>query len=92
MGKYNLSGVRQEAKPQQAERTEAPAPAKKVAPPAAREPGKRSTPGFIRTTVYMREETKLKANRRLQDLKDERDLSELIESLVAGWVSEHSNV
>ncbi|MBV8453049.1 MAG: hypothetical protein JOZ29_12375 [Deltaproteobacteria bacterium] len=89
MGKYDLKGVRKQ-------RATTPEPSITEAAPAIaksqRAPGKRSRPDFIRTTVYMRDDTKLKAVRLLQDLKDERDLSDLIESLVSGWVSEHTNV
>jgi hypothetical protein len=88
MGKYDLKdiGKPQERAEEQQHRPSAPA---KTA--TGRQPGKRSTPGFTRTTVYMRDDTKLKAVRLLQDMKDKRDLSDLIESLVAGWVSKHSN-
>jgi len=89
MGKYDLKGVRK----QQATTPE-PSTITELAPVIAkspRAPGKRSRPDFIRTTVYMRDDTKLKAVRLLQDLKDDRDLSDLIESLVSGWVSEHTD-
>jgi hypothetical protein len=90
MGKYDLKGVREQraTTPESSTITE-PAPVTAKSP---RAPGKRSRPDFIRTTVYMRDDTKFKAVRLLQDLKDERDLSDLIESLVSGWVSEHTNV
>ena len=88
MGKYDLKGVRE-----QPPHTEPPpsSNATPAAPKGSREPGKRSRPDFSRTTVYMRDDTKLKAVRLLQDLKDERDLSDLIESLVSGWVSKHTS-
>jgi hypothetical protein len=92
MGKYDLKGIRQQATTAK----ENPALSQPAQPPRpaptstnGRAPGKRSDPEFTRTTVYMKDSTKLKAVRLLQDLKDERDLSELIESLVSGWVSKH---
>ena len=89
MGKYDLTGIR-EQKPLPQELEEQPKAARKTAE-QGRAPGKRSRPDYSRTTVYMRDETKLKAVRLLQDLKDQRDLSDLIESLVAGWTSKHSD-
>jgi hypothetical protein len=89
MGKYDLKGIgKPEERAQEKQQPPSPAAAKTM---GGRQPGKRSTPGFTRTTVYMRDETKLKAVRLLQDLKDKRDLSDLIESLVGAWVSKHSN-
>lgn len=96
MGKYDLTGVREPSHGEEA--AEAPQPAARAAAairpaaaPAVREPGKRSNPDFSRTTVYMRDTTKLKAVRLLQDRKEDRDLSDLIESLVSTWTAKHTN-
>ena len=92
MGKYDLTGIRerQEEEPA-APPTVRPARVAVRPAPAVREPGKRSNPEFSRTTVYMRDSTKLKAVRLLQDRGEDRDLSDLIESLVSGWTSKHTN-
>jgi len=93
MGKYDLTGIReQELQDEPAAPPTGRAAKLAVRPaPGVREPGKRSNPEFSRTTVYMRDSTKLKAVRLLQDRKEDRDLSELIESLVAEWTSKHTN-
>ena len=50
-----------------------------------RPPGKRSDPEFKPTTLFLRTRTKRAAIRLLEDLGDERDLSELVEELLEGW-------
>ena len=52
--------------------------------------GKRSNPDFEPTTVLLRKQTKRKASRLLEDIESEHDLSELIETLLTTWISEHS--
>jgi hypothetical protein len=94
MGKYDLTGICGHQEAQQEAAAPIDEPAKPVLPsaPATREPGKRSRSDFTRTTIYLREETKLRAVRLLENRKDKRDLSDLIEGPVAAWVSKHTNV
>ena len=49
--------------------------------------GKRSDPAFERTTVYLGKKTKKNANRKLEDIDSEMDLSDLIERLLQDWIS-----
>ena len=58
----------------------------------ARRTGKRSDPAFRATTFFVRRETKRKAARLLEDQETGKDLSDLVEELLAQWVAEHSNV
>lgn len=51
-----------------------------------RPPGKRSNADFQPTTVFLRKHTKNAAQRRLMDDPQKRDLSEVIEQLLAQWV------
>src|SRR5258708_38776335 len=57
-----------------------------------RRTAKRSDPAFRATTFFVRRETKRKAARLLEDQETGKDLSDLIEELLAQWVAEHSNV
>jgi hypothetical protein len=68
-------------------------------PPPATEPlisgkgrpaGKRSNPEFEPTTIFLRKTTKKTANRALEDSGTRQDLSELIEELLQGWISERA--
>jgi hypothetical protein len=52
--------------------------------------GKRSNPEFEPTTIFLRKTTKKAANRALEDLGIRQDLSELIEELLQGWISERA--
>jgi hypothetical protein len=52
--------------------------------------GKRSNPDYEPTTVLLRKQTKRKASRLLEDTESADDLSDLIERLLHGWISEHS--
>lgn len=52
--------------------------------------GKRSNPEFEPTTIFLRKTTKKAANRALEDLGIRQDLSELVEELLQGWISEHA--
>ena len=54
--------------------------------------GKRSDPAYSPTTFFVRKETKRKAARLLEDQDVGKDLSDLIEELLAKWVNKHSNV
>ncbi len=55
--------------------------------------GKRSDPDYSPTTFFVRKETKRKAAQLLlNDAAPEKDLSDVVENLLAKWVSEHSNV
>jgi hypothetical protein len=52
--------------------------------------GKRSNPDYEPTTVLLRKKTKRSASRLLEDIEANKDLSELIESLLNDWISRHS--
>ena len=52
--------------------------------------GKRSNPEFEPTTVLLRKKTKRATSRLLEDLEDDKDLSELIEALLIQWIAVHS--
>jgi hypothetical protein len=55
--------------------------------------GKRSDPDYSPTTFFVRKATKLRANQLLLNgVAPDNDLSDIVESLLAKWVSEHSNV
>jgi hypothetical protein len=49
-----------------------------------RPPGKRSDPDFEQTTVYLRKSTTEDVKRAL--IGSKQDVSELVESLLAGWL------
>lgn len=54
--------------------------------------GKRSDPDYSPTTFFVRKETKRKAAQLLlEDANSKTDLSDLVEQLLAKWVSEHSH-
>jgi hypothetical protein len=57
-----------------------------------RRAGKRSAPAFRLTTFFVRKETQRKAVRLLQDQDASKYLSDLVEELLATWITEHSNV
>ena len=54
--------------------------------------GKRSDPAYTPTTFFVRKETKRKAARLLEDQETGKDLSDLVEELLSGWVSKNSPV
>ena len=55
--------------------------------------GKRSDPEYSPTTFFVRKETKRKAAQiLLEDVNSKTDLSDLVEDLLAKWVSDHSHV
>jgi hypothetical protein len=74
----------------------APPPASPAAPSIAagkgrgRPAGKRSNPDFEPTTVLLRTKTKRAAGRLLEDTEADKDLSDLIESLLGEWISRRS--
>jgi hypothetical protein len=73
----------------QPERTEQTAPVA-IAPGRGRRAGKRSDPTFRPTTFFVRKETQRKAARLLEDQDAGKDLSDLVEELLAKWVVENS--
>jgi hypothetical protein len=55
--------------------------------------GKRSDPAYSPATFFIRKETKRKAAQLLLNgAAPEKDLSDIVESLLAEWVSERSDV
>lgn len=56
-----------------------------------RRAGKRSDPAFRPTTIFVRKETQRKATRLLEDQDTGKDFSDLVEELVADWISRHSH-
>lgn len=65
-------------------------PAQPESKPFGRPPtGKRSNPDYEPTTVILRRETKIAATRILVGNK-QKDLSDVMESLLAGWVRKNS--
>ena len=88
-----LAGIRQQQHPETVEET----PPTAVPPPPpvperagkgsrGRPAGKRSDPEFQPTTVLLRKATKKAAIRKLEDTDARKDLSDLIEQLLNGWV------
>ena len=54
--------------------------------------GKRSDPAYSPTTFFVRKETKKNAARLLfEDIHGGKDLSDLVEQLLAEWVSKNSH-
>ena len=54
--------------------------------------GKRSNPEFEPVTLYMRKKTKAAARVALLTEGKDRELSDLVEELVSGWISKHSKM
>jgi hypothetical protein len=55
--------------------------------------GKRSDPDYSPTTFFVRKDTKRKAAQLLLNgVAPEKDLSDVVENLLAKWVDEHSHV
>jgi hypothetical protein len=77
-------------KPEQHTDDELPAISRTSAPSGKRRPvGKRSDPEYTPTTFFVRKETKRKAAQLLlEDANSNTDLSDLVEQLLAKWVSE----
>jgi hypothetical protein len=63
-----------------------------VATGKGRPTGKRSDPEFSPTTFFVRKDTKRKAARMLEDQDAGKDLSDLVEQLLAKWISKNSHV
>jgi hypothetical protein len=65
-------------------------PADKDTPPPrptrGRPSGKRSDPDYVGFTTYIRKETHRGVKRALLDEPEERELSELVEELLANWL------
>lgn len=62
-----------------------------IAPrPRGRRAGKRSNPAFRPTTFFVRKETQRRATRLLEDQDIGKDLSDLVEELLAKWILENS--
>ena len=57
-----------------------------------RKTGKRSDPEFRPTTFFVRKQTQRNASRLLEDQDSGKDLSDLVEELLAKWIGEHSNL
>lgn len=55
-------------------------------PRRGRPSGKRSDPDFVGFTTYIRKQTHRSVKRALLDEPDERELSELVEELLASWL------
>ena len=91
-----LAGIRQQQpEPEKPEPVEQARPEAAPPPPVSeragkgsrgRPSGKRSDPEFQPTTVLLRKATKKAAIRKLEDTDARKDLSELIEQLLNGWV------
>ncbi|MGC8536618.1 MAG: hypothetical protein ACP5QR_13985 [Rhizomicrobium sp.] len=94
MGKFGaIKSVRQESRPPETTKLEGVTVEVKPQPTLVsrgRPPGKRSNPEFEPTTIFLRKTTKKIANRTLEDRGDPQDLSELIEELLQGWISERA--
>jgi hypothetical protein len=56
-----------------------------------RPPGKRSNPNYKRLTVLVKKQTVKRAERLWDDLEPSRDMSDLVEQLLADWVQQHSS-
>lgn len=67
--------------------------APRLEPPAkAGRGGKRSDPDYSPTTFFVRKDTKRKAAQLLLNgAAPEKDLSDVVENLLAKWITEHSN-
>lgn len=94
MGKFGaIKNVRQEPRLETAKQLESVTVEVKPQPtliPRGRPTGKRSNPEFEPTTIFLRKITKKIANRALEDGGDCQDLSELVEELLQGWISERA--
>ena len=88
-----LAGIRQQQAPVEAtEQSSEPGQQASSASERAgrgsrgRPAGKRSDPEFQPTTVLLRKATKKAAVRKLEDTDTRKDLSDLIEQLLTGWI------
>jgi hypothetical protein len=60
--------------------------------PKAGRGGKRSNPDYAPTTFFVRKDTKRKAARLLEDMSATQDVSDLVQELLAEWVTNNSHV
>jgi hypothetical protein len=58
-------------------------------PKVGRPPGKRSNPNFERLTVLVRKQTRKTAERLWEDLEPDKDMSELVQKLLAEFIEAH---
>ena len=58
---------------------------KPIARSVGRPPGKRSNPDWEQITLFVRKDTKRAVQRRMMENESERDLSEIVEQLLARW-------
>lgn len=79
-----------EAAPAQASAPEETQNMEPAAPRRGRPPGKRSNKGYVQMTAYVRRDVHLKAKIALLESEDSRDLSDLVDELLAGWVEQQS--
>jgi hypothetical protein len=88
-----LNALKQAGQPAQKEKREQDTPAAPQPEPTVKagRGGKRSDPGYSPTTFFVRKDTKRKAARLLEDMDSEQDLSDLVQQLLAQWVTEHSH-
>ncbi|MDY7022281.1 MAG: hypothetical protein SWJ54_13135 [Cyanobacteriota bacterium] len=59
-------------------------------PKRGRPKAKRSDPNFTQISAYIRKETHRKVKMKLLEIESDQDLSELVEQLLQGWLSESS--
>ncbi len=94
MGKFGaIKSVRQESRLPETAKLEGITVEVKPQPTLVsrgRPAGKRSNPEFEPTTIFLRKATKKIANRAIEDHGDCQDLSELVEELLQGWISERA--
>jgi hypothetical protein len=77
--------VQSESETQQAPAAAAPAaPVPRPAPAKSRQPGKKDNPNYVQVTVYLRKDI-YKTTRKLL-IDDGRQVSELVDDLVSGWI------
>lgn len=77
---------------------DAPPPEEEAPPPfrppepakMGRPPGKRSDPDWSPRTILMNRHTHKSVHRLLLETDDERDLSELVDELLRGWVDKRA--
>jgi hypothetical protein len=67
------------------------APEQAGAGKVGRPPGKRSNPNYKRLTVLVKKQTVKRAERLWDDLEPSKDMSDLVEQLLADWVQQHSS-
>ncbi len=63
------------------------APASAVEPPRRQKTGKSSDPNFHHYGFYLRKDTHKRAKRKLEDLDNGQDLSDLLQELLQKWLT-----